>query len=310
MRIDIHTHFFPHEYLAELKRLDISMEQRLDARFTSLEARTKDMKRCGIDKQVLSITVPGVDVTTPEDSVRLAKIVNDALAHTVEGSDRFLALASLPMTSPGDALDELDRAINTLGLKGAGIYSNVNGKPLDMPEFWPIYEKAARMRVPVFIHPAAPAHREIFQDYGLISVLGFPFDTTLAATRLALSGLMERYQDLMIVLAHVGGVLPFILGRIDDGHRMFPVARKNISRPPSEYLKAMNLDTVSFYEPALTCAYKSWDSGKLLLGSDYPYDWVGDLERCITNIESLHLNDSEKEKIMHGNAEQLLRIES
>lgn len=119
------------------------------------------MDKAGIDRQIISLTVPRVDVSTPETAVHLSKIVDDELVSLTAGNERFIALASLPMLSPEDAVEELERAVNVLGLRGAGLFTNVAGKPIDLREFWPVYEAASRMRVPLFIHPAAPPHEDL-----------------------------------------------------------------------------------------------------------------------------------------------------
>jgi predicted TIM-barrel fold metal-dependent hydrolase len=309
MKIDCHTHLFPGKYLKELQRLNIPLGQTIDDRFTTLEKRLRDMDEAGIDRQVISITQPGVDLATPDAAVRLAKLSNDELAGIMEADERFIGLAALPMLSPTDAVDELGRAVD-LGLRGAGIFTNVQGKPLDHQEFWPVYEEASNLGVPLFIHPISPVNAEIYRDYRLLAVLGYPFETTHAATRLALSGLLEEYPDLVFVLSHMGGALPYLAGRIDDGNRIFRVHQDKIKRPPSESLKKMYLDAASFFEPALNCALGFWGAEKLLVGSDYPYGWVGDLRRCTDSIEDLNLDEGDTEKILHKNAERILKLKA
>ena len=240
-RIDCHTHLFPGNYLMELERMNIPLGQAIDDRFTSLERRLRDMDEASIHRQVISLAMPGVDTATPEKAVQLSRVVNDELASISAEDDRFIGLASLPMLSPLDAAEELERAVKDLGLRGAGIFTNVQGKPIDLKEFWPVYEKASGLGVPLFIHPIAPVNAHIYQDYHLLAVLGFPFETTHAATRFALSGLLKEYPGLIFVLSHMGGTLPYLVGRIDDGNRIYRAYQTEISRPPSEYLKMMYL---------------------------------------------------------------------
>ena len=203
---------------------------------------------------------------------------------------------------------ELRRAVEDLGLKGVALFTNVSGKQIDIPEFWPVYLMASRLGVPVFVHPITPLHREVYDDYSLLSVLGFPFETTIAATRLTLSGLLEELPDLKLVLSHLGGTLPYLVGRIDDGHRIFKSSQNKIKHPPSKYLKKMYLDAASFYEPALGCALDFWGADKLVLGSDYPYGWVGELKRCVESVENLGLETDELDKILNRNAEELFKL--
>jgi len=309
-RIDCHTHLFPKEYVSELRRMNAPPPLIKDDRFLTPEKRVEEMERAGIDRQVVSIAVPGVDVSTPEASVRLARIANDGLSDLVGGDERFLPLASLPMLSPGEAVGELERAVGDLGFRGAGMFTPVAGRPVDLPEFWPVYEAASRMRVPLFLHPTVPEHKEIYKDYSLLSVLGFPFETTHAATRLALSGLLEEHPGVTFVLSHLGGTLPYLVGRIDDGKRLFGSDHGELPKLPSEYLQMMYLDAASFYEPALECAYMFWGADKIVLGSDYPYGWVGDLKRCVESVENLEMDENDRRKIMHLNAERLLNLSS
>ncbi len=307
-RIDSHTHLFPGNYLKELERMNISLGQTIDDRFTTLEKRLSDMDEAGIHRQVISLAMPGVDMATPEKAVKLSRVVNDELASISAEDGRFIGIASLPMLSPLDAAEELERAVKDLGLRGAGIFTNVKGKPIDLKEFWPVYERAAKLGVPLFIHPISPVNAEIYQDYHLLAVLGFPFETTYAATRLALSGLLEEYPGIIFVLSHMGGALPYLVGRIDDGNRIYHAYQTEISKPPSEYLKKMYLDAASFFEPALNCALGFWGAEKIMVGSDYPYGWVGDLRRCTDSIENLNLNEGDTEKILHKNAERILKL--
>ena len=303
--IDSHAHFFPKKYLQKLDEFGIDFGQTLDARFTSTQPRLEDMDKAGVWKQAVSIAVPGVNMSSPENAVKLAEIVNNELSSLTAENDRFIGLASLPMLSPMDAVDELKRAVNDLGLKGIELFIDIGGRPLDSEGFWVVYMAAARLDTPIFIHPIAPKHRAIYDDYGLLAVLGFPFETTHAATRIALSGLLEKIPDLKLVLSHLGGTLPYLVGRIDDAYRMFGKSQTKIQKPPIEYLKKMYLDGASFYNPAWTCALGFWGSEKILMGSDYPYGWVGDYSTCVEVVESLGIGDQEKQMILGENAEKL-----
>ena len=257
-RIDCHTHLFPKRYIKELERLNIPFGQTLSERFTTTTDRISDMEKAGIDRQVISIAVPGVNMSTPDNAVHLATLVNDETAKVTQRDERVIGLASLPMLSPMEAVDELRRAVEDLGLKGAALFTNVSGKQIDLQEFWPVYRMASKLGVPVFVHPIAPVHRNVYDDYRLLSVMGFPFETTMAATRLALCGLLDELPDLKLMLSHLGGTLPYLVGRIDDGHRIFKSTQNKIKHIPSHYLKKMYLDAASFYEPALRCALDFW----------------------------------------------------
>ena len=124
---------------------------------------------------------------------------------------------------------------------------------------------------------------------------------------MTLSGLLEELPDLKLVLSHLGGTLPYLVGRIDDGYRIFKSSQNKIKHPPSKYLKKMYLDAASFYEPALECALDFWGADKLVLGSDYPYGWVGELKRCVESVENLGLEADELDKILNRNAVELFK---
>ncbi len=304
--IDSHAHFFPKKYLKALDDLGVPFGQTLDSRFTSICPRIDDMDEAGVAKQAVSIAVPGVNMSTPENAIHLAKTVNDELSKLSMENDRFIGLASLPMLDPEAALEELDRAVNTLGLKGVELFTNIGGKSLDSMEFWVVYERITELDVPVFIHPIAPKHRSVYDDYGLLSVLGFPFETTHAITRMVLSGLLAKHPNLKLVLSHLGGTLPYLVGRIDDAYRMFGESQTRIKKKPSEYLKKVYLDGASFYPPAWKCALEYWGADRILMGSDYPYGWVGDYANCVRIVESLGIGEDEEKLILSGNAVRLL----
>lgn len=324
MKIDVHNHFFPLPYIKELAKRKHSptVEQDnlgrtlihytgdyniVEDAHTTPEVRIREMDRCGIDMQVLSLTTPGFETIEPvSEAVALARIVNDAFATITEQyPDRFAAFAALPLRDVQSAVDELERAVTTLGLKGGTLFSNVPGAFLDSRDFWPLFEKASQLDVPLFIHPTTPATPEVFDDYRLVPLLGFPFDTTLAITRLVFGGVLETYPRLKLILAHTGGTMPYLAERLDNGYRAYEECQKHITRLPSDYLKLTYLDTVSFHPPALICACMFMGAEKLVLGSDYPHQ-IGNLQRSVSSIEELDLPG--KEAILEENAARVLKL--
>ncbi len=326
MRIDFHTHFYPEVYLQDLAREPGNARVTRDeagrwvvhyagdynvvaAGHISVEARLRDMNAAGVDLAVLSFTTPGVHVEAPERGVRLARLVNDAYAALVRAyPDRFSALATLPLQAPDAAADELERAVTRLGLPGAMIFSNVNGRPLDSPEFRPVFERAARLGVPLMVHPTTPIFGTTgVEDYRLVAVLGFLFDTTIAACRLVFSGLFEAYPGLQLVLAHLGGTLPYVAERADRAWAVYPEVRPLISRPPTAFFKNFYYDTVNFDPAALELALEFAGPDRLLLGSDYPHQ-VGDMVRAIETVSGLSAAEGVRQAILGGNAARLLRL--
>ncbi len=325
LKIDVHNHFFPLPYVKELAKRKHSprVEQDhlgrtlihyagdyniVEAAHTAPEVRLREMDRCGIDMQVLSLTTPGLEMIEPvSEAVALARIVNDAFATIMEQHpERFAAFAALPLRDVDSAVDELERAVSTLGLKGGTLFSNVSGTFLDSRDFWPLFEKASQLDVPLFVHPTTPATPEVFDDYRLVPLLGFPFDTTLAITRLVFGGVLEAYPTLKFILAHTGGTMPYLAERLDNGYRAYTECQEHITRLPSDYLKLTYLDTVSFHPPALSCACMFMGADKLVLGSDYPHQ-IGNLQQSVSSIEELNLPG--KEAILEENAARLLKLE-
>ncbi|MEM4724039.1 MAG: amidohydrolase family protein [Candidatus Hadarchaeum sp.] len=272
-----------------------------------LEKRIEDMDAAGVDIQCLSLSVPGTDPLEPELGLSLSRNVNDSIAEMVEKyPERFVGLANLPLQNVDGAIEELDRAINDLGMKGVMIYSNVAGKPLDSPELWKFYKKAAKLDVPIFIHPTLPVMAEALRGYQLIPVVGFLFDTTLAMLRIIFSGVLEKYPSLKFVLPHVGSTIPYLLGRIDYESGRLPGGRGSISKTPSEYFKLVYIDTVSLHLPAMKCAYETLGIDRIVFGSDYPF-W--NVQSQIELIEKWDISEDEKRKIYAENAAKLLGLD-
>lgn len=326
MRIDCHTHFYPAGYLRAIERQSdhARLEREADGRLVlayagdynvlapahhSLEARIEDMHRAGIDMAILSLTTPGVHVERPERAIELARIVNDEFAEIQRTYPHyFRCLATLPLNAPDVAARELERAVQELGLVGAMLFSNVEGRPIDLPEFWPIYEAAEALDVPLVIHPTAPGFSAYLADYRLVALLGFAYDTTLVAVRMVLAGVLERFPRLTLVQTHLGGVLPYLAERVQRGYRAYPELRGRLSRDPMDYFRDMYLDTVLFDPACLLLGLAFVGEDRLLLGSDHPHQ-VGDIERAPRVIEALPIAPRAKEKILAENARRLFRIE-
>ena len=271
--------------------------------------RLAEMDRAGVDRQVLSLGPPMLYWAEPALGRRLARIWNDEIAKVVRAHpDRFTGLCALPLQDVGAALGELERAVSDLGLAGVGIGSNVHGRPLDDERLWPFYERAEALDAPIFIHPINPLGQPAIHDYRLDLVVGFPFDTTLAAVRLVYGGVLERFPRLRICLAHLGGALPFLRERIVIGHRVgreFGVSIA-IAQSPEAYMERFYFDTVSYYEPALLAGIACVGADRLVLGSDAPFA-VGDLGRSVTSIRNLtFLPRRDRERILGANAERFL----
>ncbi len=325
MIVDFHNHFYPKAYLDELKKgkgyASVSKDTRnrlvinytgdynvVVGPFVNLEDRVRAMDKCNVDLQVLTLTTPCVERETRERGTRLAKLANDAFGEIVDKqSDRFTALAALPLQDPEAAVEELQRAVEECGLSGATLMSNANNRPLDSPEFLPIYEKAAKLDVPLFIHPTSPINSAAMEEYRLVPILGFGVDTTLAVLRFVFSGVLEKVPNLKLVASHLGGVFPYLRGRIEKGFNAYPECKVNISKPPSYYLKKVWMDSVCYDPDVFMSTYKYYGADKMVLGTDFPLQ-ISDMEKSVGRIRQLSIDDQEKRKILEENAEKLLKL--
>ena len=327
MNIDFHAHIYPENYLKKLEaskgdvrietnekgeKIILSMGAKagpITPEFFDIDLRVERIKENRVDMQILSSPHPGVDRFSPQESAEMSRIINDGIAAAVKRyPSHFQGLAMLPLIDTKLALQELDRAILDLGLKGLCMLSNVAGKTLDSDFLIPIYQRAQELSVPVFIHPTTPLGAQVMQEWRLAIILGFEFDIVLSATRLAYSGVLDRFPELNFVISHLGAGIPFLAGRIDRGY-FDPTCGIRSQKPTSEYLRELYCDTVSFYQPALAMAYEFYGAGRMVLGSDFPLI-IGDLPAAVPSIEQMNIPRREKEKILGTNVKRLLKLNS
>ena len=289
------------------------------ARMTDLdELRIRDMDETGIAKQVLSLTSPGVQIFDAATATALARSSNDQLAEAIrKRPDRFAGLAAIAPQDPPGAARELERAVRQLGLRGAIVNSHTHGEYLDNPKFWEIFEAAAALRVPIYLHPYTPSPAMIrpFLERGLDgAIFGFAVETGLHMLRIVVSGVFDRFPELQIVLGHLGEALPYWLFRIDFMHdRMVASNRypnvKKLNRKPSDYLKENVYVTTSgmaWHPPILYCQ-SVLGVDRVLYAMDYPYQFVPDEVRV---TDSLPISDADKLKLYQTNAERVFALAS
>jgi aminocarboxymuconate-semialdehyde decarboxylase len=268
--------------------------------------RMRDLDAAGVDMQVLSFTTPGTSLEEPRKAAELASVVNDGFAAAVrEHPDRFLALGHLPLNAPEAAVDELERGVTELGLPGFMLFGNAAGVPLADDRFLPLYEKADAHGVVLYIHPTHPLGVEAMERYMLMPLVGFLFDTTLAAAHLVFEGIPDRFPRIRWVLGHLGGAVPYLVERLDRGYEAYDRCREKLDRLPSEVLKTFWYDTVNFDPRALRLALDFVGPGQILAGSDYPH-MIGSLGRMRSSVEALELDAGQARAIMGGNALALL----
>ena len=324
MRIDVHTHHYPVRFFELIERSggDFAFTQDPTGRriitykgsrffgiqpaMTDVQKRIEDMDRVGIDVAVLSLSTPNVYFAPASQQAEVARLVNDAYAEEIaKRPDRLKGFASLPMDDPSAALKELHRAVDELHLNGAILLSNVNGRPLTDPRYRPILEEMHRMEVCVLLHPMLPAAAEQFNEYVLGPIIGFPFDTTLAVARLCYSGVLRDLAGIRWIVAHLGGAVPYLMERMDNGFRDFAETKANIDELPSTYLKRLYYDTVSFSPPSLRYVRDLVGADHMLMGSDYPH-LLGSIDRAVSTIAELDVPQADRDAIFSGNALRIL----
>lgn len=268
-----------------------------------------DLDAMGLDMAVLSISPAQFFYNLEgEKGLEVCRLQNDRIAAIVkEYPDRFVGVASVPLQDGGSAAAELERAVKELGLRGVEIGSNVRGRYLGDEGFFPFFQKARELDVPVFIHPCNVAGAERMGDYYFPNLIGNPLDTTITAAHLLLGGIFERLPGVKIVLAHAGGQLPYIIGRIAHGWKVRPECRKALSRSPVEYLGEFYYDTIAHGREALAFLVSRVGAGRVVLGTDHPYD-MGDGDPLGTLGALTELTPEERNLIAGRNAASLLGI--
>ena len=316
MIIDVHNHYYPPEYLDALGPSGSSLRITHDADgnpvvhypgdynvmvrgHRDIAYRQGVMDEMGVDVQVISLTTPGTHVEKPAVAVKLAAITNDAFARVrADRPPRFIPLATLPLCDPQASVAELVRALDQLKMPGAMLFSNINGVGLDDARFWPVYEVANDRGAVLMIHPTSPVGVEAMQEFWLMPLNGFLFDTTLAASKLVFSGVVKRYPKIRWILGHLGGTIPYLAERLDRGFRAFKECRTHIDEPPTAYLKRhFWYDTVNFASGPLELAIKFAGADHVVAGSDYPH-MIGSIPLMLEAIRALPIGDGERAKIL------------
>jgi aminocarboxymuconate-semialdehyde decarboxylase len=276
--------------------------------FVSPEKILAEMTTSGVDAVLLCPWVSLVRYgAKPEESLSSCRVQNDALVTlTKKYPKQVAALGMVPLQDVNLAVKELERIMQA-GLKGVEIGTHVNGVYLGDAQFRPFWEACESLGVFVFIHPVEGGGRAELQDYYMWNVIGNPMDTTIAAGHLILSGVMEAYPDLKILLAHGGGTLPYIHGRLNRGFRQRPEINKVISKPPTEYLKQFYFDTITHDITVLHSLVDLVGADHVMLGSDYPFD-MGN-ENPVDLVRAASFNAETEEKILGGNITRLLGLE-
>ncbi len=335
MKIDIFNHVFPRRYFDRMMEVagnhkDMGKRVRSVPMLVDLDERFRVMDRFGADyRQILSLGAPPLEVlANPEVSVELARIANDGMAELCDRHpERFPGfVASLPMNNPKAALGECKRAIDTLGARGVQVYSNAAGKPLDAPEFSPIFDAMAGYDLPIWMHPARGADFSDYKTeqkskYEIWWTFGWPYETSVAMARLVFSGLFDRHPGIKIITHHMGGMVPYFEGRVGPGWDQlgtrtsdedYTVLLKKLKKRPFDYFKMFYADTAVFGSVSATrCGLDFFGVDNVLFASDAPFDPEKGpmyIRETIKIIDGLDISAKERERIYCGNAQRLLKL--
>jgi 5-carboxyvanillate decarboxylase len=281
------------------------------------ERRIRDMDATGIDKQILSLTSPGVQVFDPATAVSIARSSNDQLAEAIRAHpERFAGLAAVAPQNPAEAAKELERGVRKLGLKGAILNSHTLGEYLDDPKFWDIFAAAEALDVPLYLHPNSPS-KGLIQPLlarGLDgAIYGFGVDTGMHLLAIITSGAFDRFPKLRLVVGHLGEALPFWLFRIDYMHRATVASKrydclKPLKKKPSDYMKENVFITNSgmAWAPAIEFCQQVLGLDRVLYAMDYPYQFVAEE---VTEMErNSTLSEADRAKFYQLNAEKVFAL--
>lgn len=324
--IDIHTHMFSRSWLEQLRR---SGDERYEFRINSegVESvfsygaqfltplpghfdygmRVKRMDEVGVDISVVSLTAPNVFFGGEEASDAAGRAINDDMAGAQRDfPDRIRWMASLPWEYPDAAVAELRRA-HALGAVGVMVLANIRGRHLTEELFAPVWAEVDRLALPVLVHPTTPPGSDALglDEFVLTPSVGFMFDTSVAISRMIYSGFLDRYPNLTIIASHAGGALPYLVGRLDQCFTRLADGRKAISVKPSEYMRRIAYDAVTYHVDALKMCLDVGGDDKVMYGSDYPHK-IGDMEGCLERVDMLP--PERRRKVRGENARRLFRI--
>lgn len=334
MKIDVYCHVVTPKYRDGLIRLAppaMGLEARLRGlpALTDMDLRFRVMDEFGDYAQIITQANPPVElVAAPGEAAELSRIANDEMAELVARHPKRFASAGacLPLNDVQASLDEIDRVVSKLGLKAIQVYSHVNGKPLDDPEFLPIFEKMAGYDLPILLHPARAMN---FPDYttekrslyDIWHVFGWPYETAAAMTRIVFSGLFDRWPNLKIVTHHLGGMVPYFEARILNSYMKMAdkpgpdsEAQKKLKHDPYHYYTLFYGDTaLNGSTPGLECGLAFFGIDRVVFATDTPFDSENGaryVRETVRSVESMTLSSRDKRKIYEENARRIFRLQA
>ncbi len=316
MIIDIFCHHIPRSISQLIKKSGFFEQgsrqgndwQSYPANNADPEVRLKDMDKYNVDVQALSQTTPVLLGASPKEAAGICRLSNDGnYALCKAYPKRFINISILSLLDIKSALDELNRSINELDCRGVVVASNQNGKGLDSPEYYPVYEQLAKHDLPLFIHPTNwESYPLVDMEHGLgaANVIGWPFDTTQAVWRLILGGVIDHFPSLKVVTHHCGAMIPFFAKRIEN------TFRKKLPRPPSEYWDNIYGDTaLSGSVAGCQCGYAFFGAERMMFGSDYPFGGgEASIKNNLASVKAMNIPEKDMQKILGKSAKTLLKI--
>ncbi|MGQ2924070.1 MAG: amidohydrolase family protein [Hydrogenophaga sp.] len=333
-KIDSYAHILPRKYfdrMAELAKDKGAIKRWLTIPVLyDLDARLKMMEGFPEYQQILTLSNPPIEmIAGPDDSPALARLANEEMAKIRDAHpDKFPAfVASLPMNNPAACLEEMDHAINVLGARGIQVFTNVNGRPLDEPDFWPIFEAAVKTYdVPIWMHPARGANMPDYASekkskFEIWWTFGWPYETSAAMTRMVFSGFFDKLPNLRVITHHMGSMIPFFDGRVGHGLVQFGSRSsdedyegllKSMPKRPGEYVRQFYADTaLAGGVSGIRCGLDFFGAKQVVFASDCPFDPEGGpmfIRTIPEAIDSLNLPQDEREGIYFRNALRLLKM--
>ncbi len=306
MRVDVHAHYYPSTYIDRLARngADTSQVARAPGGAVTLEQRVGLLDGAGIRVQVLSVGALQPYFANANEATAAAKLSNDLYAEVCrKHGGRYSAFATVPLPHIDAALAELVRAVDVLGLVGVNLGCSVAGRPLDDSAFEPFFAEVNRRGMVLFLHPVGYGCGPFLTDLGLNFPLGAPFEDSIAALRLVLTGVIHRFPKIRFIVPHLGGTLPFLVTRLDTSS-----VGERAEYRPAEHLKRLWYDSINGNVAALRCAREAFGADRLVLGTDFPHLAGERFKRCVSYIEESDLRPEEKSAILDRNAQALLGL--
>lgn len=320
--IDCQTHLFFREYAQFFEkypskttirtsagRFDIGFDDNVSMVMNSdnfaLPNKIKSMDAAQVDVSIIGSNMPGPEMLPFALRAEGARIINDAMAEAcATHPTRLYGLASLPFSTIEETLHEYEYA-KSIGMRGVQFFSHLSGTQVDDEELAPLFDRIEKDGMVIVLHPTVPEWARQIRDYSMIPMVGYMVDHSMAMLRLILSGTLERYPKLKILQPHCGGILPYLMPRIDEQTEVKRRGRDHIKKAPSQYYQSVYLDVVSPSANTARFAFDYQGSGNMVFGSDHP--WV-EIQEMIDVVNQMHLSDEQRERLFSTNARQLFNL--